>query len=316
MANDSTIFEFEEDLVGRGWVADENVFVRDGDRMLPLVEGKNIHNYDHRFATFGGATQAQINKGTLPKLDDNQHDDPGGSFWPRYWVAEGSVYKALKDRWDRDWLLAWRDVARNDEERTLMATILPFSAIGHTAPLMITSNGEIAGLQANLSSLALDYVTRQKLGGAHLTFGLMMQLPVLPPEVYVRPTPWDEGVELRDWVADRVVELSYTSWDMAAYAEELHDDGPPFRWVPERRAQIRAELDAAYLHLYGLARDEVEHVIDSFFVLRKNEEKTFGEFRTRRLVLTAYDIMTTGTFASPLDPQPGHGPRHPDRARS
>ncbi len=95
----------------------------------------------------------------------------------------------------------------------------------------------------------------------------------------------------------------------------MHDDGPPFRWNPDRRPQIRAELDAAYLHLYGLVRDEAEHVIDSFFVLRKNEEKAHGEFRTRRLVLAAYDAMATGTYTSPLNPPPGDGPRHPDRRR-
>jgi hypothetical protein len=55
-------------------------------------------------------------------------------------------------------------------------------------------------------------------------------------------------------------------------------------------------------------------VIDSFFVLRKNEERTCGEFRTRRLVLAAYDAMATGTYGSPLDPPAGHGPRHPTRS--
>ena len=46
---------------------------------------------------------------------------------------------------------------------------------------------------------------------------------------------------------------------------------------------IRAELDAAYFHLYGLERDEVEHVMDSFDALRRREEKpqNFGEFRTK-----------------------------------
>ena len=67
--------------------------------------------------------------------------------------------------------------------------------------------------------------------------------------------------------------------------------------------------------LYGLARDEVEHVMDSFFVVRKYEERDHGEFRTKRLILETYDAMTAaataGTvYVSPLDPPPGHGPRH------
>ncbi len=98
------------------------------------------------------------------------------------------------------------------------------------------------------------------------------------------------------------------------------DPGPPLHWLPERRDQLRAELDAAMLHLYGLSRDDAEHVLDSFPVLRKYEERDHGEFRTKRLVLAAYDAMTvaaaSGTpFVSPLDPPPGSGPRHPEQRR-
>jgi hypothetical protein len=95
-----------------------------------------------------------------------------------------------------------------------------------------------------------------------------------------------------------------------------HGPGEPFRWITERRQQIRAELDAAMLHLYGLDRADAEHIIESFFVVRKYEERDHGEFRTKRLVLAAYDGMTaaaeTGVpYASPLDPPAGEGPRHP-----
>lgn len=70
------------------------------------------------------------------------------------------------------------------------------------------------------------------------------------------------------------------------------------------------------MHIYGLDRDEAEHVLDSFFVIRKYEEKDLGEFRTKRLVLEAYGRMAKaaangGTGWKPLaDPPAGHGPRH------
>jgi hypothetical protein len=72
------------------------------------------------------------------------------------------------------------------------------------------------------------------------------------------------------------------------------------------------------LHVYGLSRTEAEHVLDSFPIVRKNEERDLGEYRTKRLALNAYDALTdaavTGVpFASPLDPPPGDGPRHPER---
>jgi hypothetical protein len=97
---------------------------------------------------------------------------------------------------------------------------------------------------------------------------------------------------------------------------DLGDDGPPFRWDAERRTLLRADLDAAFLHVYGLNRQEAEHVLDSFFVVRKYEERDFGEYRTRRLVLEAYDRMAEATMNGgsgwqPLSDMPaGQGPRH------
>jgi hypothetical protein len=123
---------------------------------------------------------------------------------------------------------------------------------------------------------------------------------------------------LTRWISDRVLELSFVSWDMDPFAHDLHDDGAPFRWNDERRTLIRAELDAAYFHLYGLDHDEVAHVMESFDALRRREEKQFGEFRTKRLILERYDAMAeaarAGTsYQTVLDPPPGHGHRHLER---
>ena len=126
-------------------------------------------------------------------------------------------------------------------------------------------------------------------------------------------------MSLAEWVIPYVLELSYTSWRLRPYANEMGDDGPPFRWDPERRALLRADLDAAFLHVYGLTRPEAEHVLDSFFVVRKYEERDFGEFRTKRLVLEAYDRMAAAIQGTarwePLAPIPaGMGPRHQPRS--
>ncbi len=45
------------------------------------------------------------------------------------------------------------------------------------------------------------------------------------------------------------------------------------------------------MHVNGLTRAETEHVLDSFLVVRKYEMRDHGEYRTRRLVLEAYDRM-------------------------
>ncbi len=315
MANDSGSFRDEPSLRSEGWQSNNGAFMRGNATMLPLYEAKMTHHFDHRYATYADATQAQLNKGTLPRLTPEQHDDPGSVAWPRYWIPATDVDAALAGRSPNHWLLGWRDIAKDTDERTLIATVIPRTAVGHKFPLALPGEKPVAGLQANLSALVLDYCARQKLSGASVIYSLVKQLPVVPPSVYSAAAPWQRAnaATLADWVVPRVLELSYTAWDLQPYGQDLGDDGPPFRWNEERRAQLRAELDAAYLHLYGLDRSDAEHVIDSFFVVRKNEERQHGEFRTKRLVLAAYDAMVEGEFVSPLDPAPGQGQRHPDR---
>ena len=72
-----------------------------------------------------------------------------------------------------------------------------------------------------------------------------------------------------------------------------------------RRAQLRAELDAYYARLYGLTHDELRYTLridpkevqredfpgETFRVLKEKEVKQFGEYRTRRLVLEAWDAQ-------------------------
>lgn len=179
-------------------------------------------------------------------------------------------------------------------------------------PLMHTSWNApyIAALQANLASLALDFVARQKIGGTNLNFFIVKQFPVLPPDRY---TPADLA-----FIVPRVLELTHTACDMQPWADELlaampEADPrppaeraaplPPFAWNDTRRAQLRAELDAWYARLYGLTRDELRYILDpadvmgedypseTFRVLKNNELRAFGEYRTQRLVLAAWDAL-------------------------
>jgi hypothetical protein len=123
---------------------------------------------------------------------------------------------------------------------------------------------------------------------------------------------------LSEWLISRVVELSYTAWDMRPFARDLGDDGPPFRWDEERRSLLRAELDAAYFHLYGVERDDIDYILNTFPIVQRKDEARFGEYRTKRLILDIYDAMSTsvGTgapYQTVLDPPAGYGPRHPAR---
>ena len=307
MANDSGLFRTAEALEADGWRPDGNEHRRGDERMLPLYEAKLIHHFDHRFGTFEGATEANRNKGTLPQATDAQHADPGFRATPQYWVAEGEVEARLRDRWPRGWLLGWRDITNAHNERTVIAAVIPRVAVNDVFLLMLPAEepARVACLVANLSSLSLDYPARQKVGGSHLKYFVMRQLPVLPPSRYDARAPWGGGESLAAWLLPRVLELTYTAHDLEPFARDCGYAGPPFRWDPARRRQLRAELDAAFFHLYGLDRDDTAYVLDTFPVVRKNEEKEHGEFLTRRLVLEAYDALArareTGTpYRSPV----------------
>jgi hypothetical protein len=148
---------------------------------------------------------------------------------------------------------------------------------------------------ANLNSLVFDYSARQKLGGNHLTFTVLNQLPVIPPEQYR-----DED---HDFLNTRAWELVNTSNEIAGFAEEVGYRRQPAAWDQERRLTVRAEIDAYYAHLYGLTQDELRYILDpkdvfgedfpseTFRVLKEREEKECGEYRTRRLVLEAFDKL-------------------------
>ena len=62
-------------------------------------------------------------------------------------------------------------------------------------------------------------------------------------------------------------------------------------WKGACRARIRAELEALYAHLYGLTRDELAYILDTFPIARRKDEEWWGEYRTKRLVLEGFESL-------------------------
>ncbi len=261
-----------------------------GNDLVPLYEAKMFHQFTHRWATY-------TDDGNTRDLTDEEKGDTSFAVQPRYWLNRVEVENRLSDKWKKSWLLSFRDVTNSTNERTVIFSLLPKIAVGHTAPIFFSDKNIslISCLVANLNSLVLDFIARQKIGGTHLTFATFRQLPVLPPELYTA-----EDIK---FISDRVLELVYTAWDMQPFAKDMGYDGEPFIWNPNRRALLRAELDAYYAKLYGLTRDELRYILDpadvygadfpseTFRVLKNNEMKQFGEYRTQRLVLEAWDNL-------------------------
>jgi len=272
--------------------------------LVPLYEAKLLHQFDHRWATYNG--------GDTRDLTDAEKADPAFTVTPRYWVPRAQVEKRLRDKgWNYGWLFGFRDIARNTDIRTAIFSLLPKVGVGHKAPLIMPTGHApiIACLSVNVGSFVLDYTTRQKVGGTSLSYFIVKQLPILPPETYAGPIAWTNSLALEQWIAMRVLELVYTAWDMAPFARDLGYDGPPFRWDPERRFLLRCELDAAYFHLYGIARDDVAYIMSTFPIVRRGDEKRHGCYRTRDTILSIYDAMTAAArdgqpYATILTPPP------------
>jgi hypothetical protein len=309
MANDSGLFRTAHELEGAGWREDGNRYMLEGRTMLPLVEAKMVHHFDHRFGTYRGQTEAGANQGKLPELDDEAHADPHALTFPKYWVDSAEVGERLAERWGREWLLGWRKICRSTDSRTLISSLTPRVGTGDSYYLALTDREPrlVAALYSNLCSLILDYCARQKVGGTNFVYHTIRQIPVLPPSGYATAAAWNTSLSVRDWILSRVLELTYTAWDLQPFALDCGEHRPPFRWDSSRRPILRAELDAAFFHLYGLSRLDAEHVLDTFPVVRNNDVKAHGEYRTKRLVLEAYDalaaaIATGRPYVSPLPP--------------
>ena len=313
MTDDSDLFQTREQLAHDGWHLEGNVFARGRDRMLPLYEAKMIHHFDHRWASY--------NNDNIEDLPISAREDPNRLVTPRYWIADARVTEQLDG--DRNWLLGIRDIARATDVRTVIAAVIPRSGIGNKIPLLLCTETpwKVALLGACLSSFALDFAGRRKVGGTTLNFFLVEQFPILPPKTYDMMTPWGATWCIADWLGARVLELTYTAYDLAPFAADLGDKGTPFRWDEDRRFGMRAELDAAFFHLYGIDREDVDYIMETFPIVKRKDEQRYSSFRTKELILDVYDAMAeavrTGVpYQTILDPPPGHGPRHPARRTS
>ena len=366
-----------------------------GPDLVPLYEAKMFWQFDHRFASYEGASEANLNSGILPQTTEEQKKNPLFTVLPRYWVprrelilrtanvppvlvdglkansekivsevlahwvasycrAHGNeagehlmrkyipadiwqsapqmfldalrqeeIIRSWNNRWplcDADlavspesknmvelawtllerrtpkWLIAFRNVTNATNERTLILTVLPWVGVGHSAPTVRTlAKPQLqCCLMANLNSLILDYIARQKIGGMNMTFFVFKQLPTLAPRDY-------QHADIR-FIVERVEKLICTAVDVNGFLVAL-SEAALSSWVPDERNAMRSELDAYYAHLYGLTRDELRYVLDpkdvfgedfpseTFRVLKEREEKEFGEYRTRRLVLEAFDKL-------------------------
>lgn len=319
MTNDSGLFRTREQLEAEGFTLDGNRFVGEDGVYLPLYEAKMFWHFDHRFGTYEGVEGRSDTHLTNPT--NEQYTNPHFVVLPWYWVSESETIRRFKP--EPHWTIAFRDITNSTNERTGVFTLLPWTALSNKAPTLLAQNSNaltICAFLANLNSLPFDFVVRQKMGGTSLNLFIVKQFPVLPPETYTRPLT-HYGLRITDYIVPRVLELTYTAWDLRPFADDVWAEAdaalrerlraqwesqgrgaaalagegfpyPPFTWDEERRSQLRAELDALYAHLYGLSREELEYILETFPIVKRRDEVRWGEFRTKRLIMEIYDEIT------------------------
>ena len=346
LTSDSDFFLSREELESAGWIVDGSGRAhRDGIFQVPVFEAKFIAQFNHRAATFAHVStkdRFRTHAGT-DEVTTAELFDPTFVPIPRYWIPEDEVRNRAGAA---SWFVGFRRViSAVADARCLIAAVVPVVGIGNTLPIVwaTSSRHRAALLLSVLNSFVLDYVLRQKASG-DLNFYVFRQLPALSPDLISAEATWDKPRSISDWLLLRVLELTYTAWDLETFAGDCGYAGPPFRWDKDRRFLLRAELDAAFFHLYlpstkesnwkpsliseGNVKDEteaelnslkqafptprhaVEHILESFPIVKRREVDAYGEYRTKRVVLEIYDAMqnamvTGKPYQSPLDPPAG-----------
>ncbi len=309
MSNDSGLFRTGAQLSTEGWRREGQDWVKAEARYVPLYEGKMAFFFDHRYGDFAAAEEKDdADYREIPRPSSEQLRNPEFEVLPRYWIPKSELDSRLSAKhWDTGWLFAHRGLTNATNERTFVTFVLPRVGVGNSIPAWIFEKSldrrKIAALTANTSSLACDFAARQKIGGTNLNFFYLEQFPILSPDFYS-----DTRLAL---ITPKVLELTYTSYSLAPFARDLSYDGPPFAWEEDRRAHLRADLDAFYARAYGLTRDELRYILDpadvkgpdypseTFRVLKEKEIRQHGEYRTRRLVIEAWDRMeANGEFTA------------------
>lgn len=309
------------EITPRYWTSEDEIMVRVSNAPKPVIDSfKNrdtdaLSNAINDWLAEQGVSIEDENLLPSKTLRDQEYDLFSSQLTPKPAPIETSVCRnaveMIKDN-KKDllsigryiisnhtpqYMLGWRDICRATDERTVIATVFPLSGSDFTLRVLNTEDDprKLLLLTGNLNSLVYDFLVRQKLSGTHLSDYIIRQVPLLNID---KMTSKDF-----DFLMPKLLELLYVTHDLRQFAKALGHSGDPFPFDPVRRRQLRCELDAYYAKLYGLSRDELRYILDpadvmgdeypseTFRVLKNKELREFGEYRTQRLVLEAWDNL-------------------------
>ena len=299
MTNDSHRFRTRTELEEKegAWHVGGNIYDSPSGRFVPLYEGKMVQAFDHRAASVVVNPDNVHRPGQPVPASAEQHGNPAWVPDPQFWVPEADIEDA------RDYALAFKDVTATTNVRTMIAALIPRSGVGNTLPLILPGAGELppatfwALAAANLNALVFDFIARQKVQSQHLNWFIVEQLPVVPSNLADTTTFGPKTAT--QIITETVLELTYTTHDLAPFAQALgHVDEagnplPPFPWNEDRRLRLRAKLDALFFHLYAVTdRDAIRHIYSTFPIVERHEKAAYGTYRSRDLTLAYLNALT------------------------
>lgn len=315
MSNDSQLFRTYAQLTDAGAIKDGNNFYLNGVEYIPLYEGKMFWLFNHHYGK-NPITGPHPDSGKLLSPSILEYQNSKSILYPYYWIPkEESGKRVIKlDKknnitwaWKHKWLIAFRAQSKTVNERTFIVSLIPGTdcvGAGHSSTLLFEERGAMPGslLLSMMSSLVFDFVVRQKVGGKNVSNFFVKQFPVLTPE-QIQTSGYEREI------VERVARLCWFNHDLDGWMEELRKQCPadydlpdePVIWNEEQRTVWQAELDAIYAHLYGLSTEDLRYILDpedvcgkgcineTFRVLKDREIRELGEYRTKRLVLEAWN---------------------------
>ena len=303
MTNDSGLFRTREELEEKegAYPVGGNRFASPSGDWVPLYVGRMIHQFDHRAASVEVNAENLHNAALSGDISAEQKADPTFVPTPQYWVPESKASFPA----GLEWTIAFRDIARATDVRTMIAAAVPSVGLGNKVPAIFPENvdsdqSNAALLLANLGATVLDFVVHQKAHSTNLNWYIVEQLPVVPPDRYetIRFGHKTAG----EIVREAVLELTYTAHDMApfardmGYVDEMGEVKPPFTWNEGRRLILCSRLDAVFFHLYGVTdRDDIRYIYSTFPIVERKEKASYGGvYRSCELCLAWMNALAAG----------------------
>ncbi len=273
------------------------------DNLEMVWEAKMTSFWDHRDCDIEMNYENTTRQAQTRAISDGEHLNFDRLPHAQFWTESSNSEIRIPDSWDFKWIFSFKRVTAATNWRTLVPCVVPRGPISYTlyccfVPSQYIYSGAASVLFAQMGSLVADYCLRHKTGQPSLPLWCPEQMPIHSPRQVTQADIL--------FVRERLVRLVVSANDFREFSVDMGFGPIEPGWNPAERSVLQAELDAYYAHLYGLSRDELRYILnpadvmgpdypsETFRVLKNNEMRQFGEYRTQRLVLEAWDRLFGG----------------------